>query len=72
MFLYAFFCKVLNIFPLSLYPLPLPPPPRRGYGWGWVEGGVFLDCFFGILRGGMKGMGGGGLSTYTQMHYRLE
>ena len=31
-----------------------------------------LRLFFGILRGGMKGMGGGGLFTYTQTHYRLD
>ena len=33
---------------------------------------MFLDCFFGILTGGMKGMIGGGLSTYTHTHYKLD
>ena len=51
MFLDAFFCKFLNIFPL-----PIPPPyPRRGGGgggvvWGWGEVGVYLDSFLEFLE----------------------
>ena len=62
MFLDAFFLQIFEHVSSTTSPLPLHPLGGGGIGggWGWGEGGVFLDCFFGILRGGMKGMGQGG------------
>ena len=72
MFLDAFFAFFFWTFFLYPYTPPPPPQPGRGYGWGGGESGVFLDCFWEFLEGVWRVWEGGGLSTYTHTHYRLD
>ena len=80
-FLDAFFCNFFEHFwtPPPQLPAPTPTPHPLPGMRSWVRGGgrdgwvwMCLDSFLILLRL-FEWLGpGGGLATYTHMHYRLD